>query len=40
MPQNDITQALDAKYFYNPVKGVPVYSLKNAKIVTAYTNAP
>lgn len=40
MPQNDITQALDAKYFYNPAPDLEIYSLQDAKIITAYTNAP
>lgn len=40
MPQDNITKALDAKYFYNPAKDLQVYSLQDAKIITAYTNAP
>lgn len=40
MPQDDITQALDAKYFYNPAEDLEIYSLQDAKIITAYTNAP
>lgn len=40
MPQNDITQALDAKYFYTPASDLEIYSLQDAKIITAYTNAP
>lgn len=40
MPQDDITKALDAKYFYNPAEGLEIYSLQDAKIITAYTNAP
>lgn len=40
MPQDDITKALDAKYFYTPAKDLQIYSLQDAKIITAYTNAP
>lgn len=40
MPQDDITEALDAKYFYTPAEDLKIYSLQDAKIITAYTNAP
>ena len=40
MPQDDITEALDAKYFYTPAEDLQIYSLQDAKIITAYTNAP